>query len=410
MTDFLIKSTLSMGVLLAVYHLFLEREKMHRFNRFYLLFCLVFSLTIPFLEIPVKTDTYAIVLPTFELNPTEVNSTSTQEAVNYPLIIIWSIYSVVTLLLATRFVLNVAQFIKSVRNNKTIKYNRATIVLLNKKVLPHTFLNYIFLNKEDYENRTIEEELYIHELTHVNQKHTLDILFAELLKTLLWFNPLLYLYKKAIQLNHEFLADESVINTSSDTISYQNLLLTKASGYTTVLLASNLNFSITKKRLIMMTKTTPRLLATVKQFAILPVFAGLLLISCSDETQKQDETAAPVLIENENADNVKTYNMAEITKRPEYPGGMAAFYKYIGQEFEIPEVDEDMTARIYVSFVVEKDGSMTDIKVLRDPGHGLGDEALRVLKGINMKWNPGENDGKPVRTSYTLPIAINTKS
>lgn len=411
MIDFLIKSTLSLGVLLTVYHLFLEREKMHRFNRFYLLFSMIFSLIIPFITLPVKAGNIGATLAMFELDTLTINNTAApNEAANYTKAILWGLYAIITSLMGLRFITNILRFIRQINTNETVSHRNATIVLLDKKVLPHTFLNYIFVSKEDYNNRTIEEELYIHELTHVSQKHTLDILFTELLKTFLWFNPLIYLYKKAIQLNHEFLADESVLNISHDTAFYQNLLLTKVSGHNTVQLASNLNFSITKKRLIMMTKTTPRLLATVKQFAIVPVFAGLLLISCSDDTQKQDETATPVLIENENADNGKAYNLAEITKQPEYPGGMGAFYERVSKEFKIPEVDEDMTARIYVSFIVEKDGSMSNIKVLRDPGYGFGDEAMRVLKAINTKWNPGENDGKPVRTSYTLPITMNIKS
>ncbi|MNY71524.1 Gram-negative bacterial tonB protein [compost metagenome] len=68
-----------------------------------------------------------------------------------------------------------------------------------------------------------------------------------------------------------------------------------------------------------------------------------------------------------------------------------------------------MTAKIYVSFVIEEDGSMSDIKVVRDPGYGLGKEAVRVIKLIKEKWQPETQDGKPVKTSYTLPITINIK-
>ena len=86
------------------------------------------------------------------------------------------------------------------------------------------------------------------------------------------------------------------------------------------------------------------------------------------------------------------------------------FYKYVNKNFRIPEIDQDMKAKIYVSFVVEKDGSMTAIKVLRDPGYGLGNEAIRVLKSMKKKWTPGIQNGKPVRASYNLPITINIRS
>lgn len=104
------------------------------------------------------------------------------------------------------------------------------------------------------------------------------------------------------------------------------------------------------------------------------------------------------------------YNSAGLQVQPEFPGGIAAFLTYVHKNFRIPEVDQDMTARIYVQFVVEKDGSLTGIKVLRDPGYGLGKEAERVLKSVKTKWSPGIQNGKPVRASYNLPITVNIKS
>lgn len=99
-------------------------------------------------------------------------------------------------------------------------------------------------------------------------------------------------------------------------------------------------------------------------------------------------------------------NSAVLDKMPEFPGGMDKFYKYVGNNFEKPEIDAINTFRVYVSFVIEKDGSMTDIKVNRDPGYGLGREAVRVLKSLRTKWAPGMIDSKPVRTAYSLPIVV----
>ncbi|MFP5436653.1 MAG: energy transducer TonB [Bacteroidia bacterium] len=104
------------------------------------------------------------------------------------------------------------------------------------------------------------------------------------------------------------------------------------------------------------------------------------------------------------------YNSAGLQVQPEFPGGIAAFLTYVQKNFRIPEVDQDMTARIYVQFVVEKDGTLTGIKILRDPGYGLGKEAERVLKSVKTRWSPGIQNGKPVRASYNLPITINIKS
>ncbi len=107
-----------------------------------------------------------------------------------------------------------------------------------------------------------------------------------------------------------------------------------------------------------------------------------------------------------NTDPVPT---AILDQQPEFPGGIAQFYKYVGNNFRRPELDMEKTLRVYVSFVVEKDGSLTDIIVRNDPGYGMGKEAIRVLKSLKTKWNPGILDGKPVRTAYSLPITIKTE-
>ncbi|EIA10462.1 energy transducer TonB [Flavobacterium frigoris] len=97
---------------------------------------------------------------------------------------------------------------------------------------------------------------------------------------------------------------------------------------------------------------------------------------------------------------------AILDKLPEFPGGIAKFYTYIGRNFETPDINGERTVRIYVSFVVEKDGSMTSIQVKNDPGYGLADEAIRVLKSLKTNWAPGMIGSKPVRTSYNLPIMV----
>lgn len=95
-----------------------------------------------------------------------------------------------------------------------------------------------------------------------------------------------------------------------------------------------------------------------------------------------------------------------LDKLPEFPGGISKFYNYVGNNFEKQELDGSGSIRVYVSFVIERDGSMTDIQVKKDPGYGLGKEAVRVLKSLKTKWSPGMIDGKAVRTAYNLPITV----
>ena len=128
-----------------------------------------------------------------------------------------------------------------------------------------------------------------------------------------------------------------------------------------------------------------------------------------DETIKGDPDAELTVepVGNGPADIVddnNIYNTAGIEVKPEPLGGFAKFYKFIGNNYRTPE-EEGLAGKVYVTFVVEKDGSLTDIKVVRDIGYGTGKEAIRVLKSC-PKWNPGEQNGKKVRVLYSLPITI----
>lgn len=107
--------------------------------------------------------------------------------------------------------------------------------------------------------------------------------------------------------------------------------------------------------------------------------------------------------------NPGPYSPTVLDKMPEFPGGMTKFYTYVGNNFARPELDAEKILKVYVSFVIEKDGSITDIKVVNDPGYGMGKEAIRVLKSLRTKWIPGVLNGQPVRTAYNLPITVKTE-
>jgi hypothetical protein len=109
-------------------------------------------------------------------------------------------------------------------------------------------------------------------------------------------------------------------------------------------------------------------------------------------------------IETYSSDN-NIYNTAGIEVKPHFPSGLEKFYKFISKNFKVPN-EEGLVGKIFVTFVVEKNGSLSDIKVIRDMGYGTGKEAIRVLKR-SPKWNAGEMNGKKVRVLYSLPISVN---
>jgi beta-lactamase regulating signal transducer with metallopeptidase domain len=407
MINYLLKSGMLLLVFYAVYKLWLENEKMFRFNRAYLLLSLVFSFVIPLQLISVKPllgnalsviQLDGIVIRTSNAVLTKDNSGQIIAS------ILNIIYLVVALLLMVRFVMNLYSFYKKTKSNSRQFLNDTNIVLIEEPVLPHSFWKFIFINKEELETGKIPLELIAHEKAHLQQKHTLDILFIEVLQIVFWFNPLIILFKKSIKLNHEFLADESVNEQFESVAEYQKLLLNFASHKNTICLASNLNYLITKKRLIMMTKKESRFKIMFKVLIVsLVCVLSLFVFSAETNAQKvRDKSDYDIMIS-------KCINKS-IENQPEYPGGIDEFYKLIGMNFKIPAEasKKKLEGKAIIEFMVERDGSLSEFKIVKDLGYGIGNEAIRTIK-LSPKWIPGTIDGKPARVLYTLPITIQTE-
>lgn len=299
MITYLIKVTCCSIVLLLVYLLLLQKEKMYRFNRFYLLFSIAFSFFVPLIPITISTPLppeTVTTLPVMTDNTTAIlpEQAQTVEAVATPWpMILMTLYTAITVFLLGRFTLNLFTLLRKIRQGRKVAYANAAMVLMEEPIAPFSFLRYIFINKQDFNNGIVEKEILRHELAHVRQKHSLDILLMESLLVFCWVNPFLFLYRKMIQLNHEFLADESVINTFHDTPSYQYLLLNKLSGKSNALLTSSFNYLITKKRLTMMNKQTNRTAALAKQVALLPILTGMAFLFSTKVYAQQPAQTKP---------------------------------------------------------------------------------------------------------------------
>lgn len=399
MITYLLKSGLLLAVFFALYKLLLENEKMFRFNRAYLLASIVFSLTIP-LQLFSINSPFSTQIPTIQLDEIMiVTDKAALNKMNYSDILTYFlsvVYIVITVILIVRFIRNVFSFYVRMKKNKVETIKGQKVVLTKERVLPHSFWNAIFINQEDFKNGKIPSELIAHEKAHLEQKHTLDILFVEVMQIVFWFNPMFVLYEKAIKLNHEFLADDAVNKQFGEVRNYQNVLLNFASYKNTVALASNINYLITKKRLLMMTKQVSPIKMILKVVSTTAVFV-LLLFVFSTEAIAQEVT---------NKEDYK--QVAYVSVKPEYPGGIVEFYKFVGQHYKMPAeiTKQKLNGKVYLQFIIETDGSLTNIEILRDKlGNGAGEEAVRVLK-LSPKWIPASDGGKPVRVMYNLPITV----
>ncbi|MGL5113040.1 MAG: energy transducer TonB, partial [Flavobacterium sp.] len=235
--------------------------------------------------------------------------------------------------------------------------------------------------------------------------------------------------------NHEFLADEKVVQSYQNIPFYQSLLLSKASCNPPLYLASNLNFQVTKKRFLMMSRNSSKRIMLGKKLALLPIFTVLFCYFCLDivaqhqpKNNKQKEQKSVAKNNTTTATNPSTAasskkskqlsshptvlktakstirNIAQVTEKPEFPGGMEKFYQFVGENYKAPK-DFRGNGKIYLMFIIEKDGSISNARTLRDPGFGTGEEALRVIK-LSPKWIPAKKEGVPVRVEYSLPITV----
>lgn len=383
--------------------MWLENEKMFRFNRAYLLASLVFSFVIPLQIISFQT-TLSNKIGLIQLNELVIRkSNENLSAISFNdflMVLITIVYAFGILFLTTRFLYGLFSFYKKTKNSEIQFIKGEKIVLVEEAILPHSFWKSIFINKKEFENGKIPSELIAHEKAHLKQKHTLDILFIEVLQIAFWFNPLLLLYKKAIKLNHEFLADEAVNKQFGSVKSYQALLLDFVSNKNTIALASNINYLITKKRLLMMTKKESPVKIVLKVFSVGVVYALLLFVFSTNAMAQKVSNKADVK-END------LYVLKDVEKLPEFPGGMNEFYKFIGTNFKMPAAvgKNKIEGKAYIQFIIEKDGSLSDIITIKDPGYGIGDEAIRVLK-LSPKWTAATQRGKTVRVMYSLPITL----
>ena len=229
METYLFKFSACLALFWLVYILFLERQTMHRFKRFYLLAAIATALIIPALTIthyiePIVTDFE--VLPAFIPKESSFAIIPQVQASFWGLeTVLWIVYGLGVLLFSLRFTVNLFKMYKRISDNETLTKSSFIYVLLEECRIPHSFFKYLFFDKSKYETNSIPDEVKLHEETHAKQLHSLDIIAIELLQIVFWFHPLIYILKHHIKLNHEFLADQAVLDEGIDTKAYQKLLL-----------------------------------------------------------------------------------------------------------------------------------------------------------------------------------------
>ena len=420
---YLLQVNVGLILFYALYKLVCTRDTFFRSRRFILIVSLVLPFILPFIDVREWLESrdrmimlthfdYSAVLPEIVVG-SEVAETGSRVFVLSEWIGYLYLAGVVVLLV--RLAVQAFSLYRLIVRMPEKEINGVRVKCLNDPSGPFSFFGWIFMNPAAVKEDEISEIL-THEMAHVKQHHSVDVFLAEMVSICCWMNPFAWLLKREVRLNLEFLADRKVMEAGFATKSYQYHLLGLAYNHKYGL-SNNFNFSHLKQRIIMMNKKKSNGAGHIKYaLFVLPAFALLVAgnISCSqDASQTEDakeEVVAPVSPEAKEAPADSTakeevFMVAE--QMPEYPGGMKEMLKFLQENVKYPEnaMKNNVQGRVIVQFVVEKDGTPTEFKVLRSVDPDLDAEALRVMKAM-PKWKPGMQKGQVVRVKFTVPVSF----
>jgi len=456
MANYIFQVVLFQFLFIIIYDVFLRKETFFNWNRVYLLVTPLLSFVLPFIKISsfTKLSPTAFVnyLPAVILNPQE----SLQTAI--PL----SLSTYFTFLIGLGMALMLGLFLYKLNSlfilrqkGNIEKHNSHTLIIIDKKGLVFSFFKAIFMDKTFLN----QSHLHIikHELIHIKQKHSYDLLLFELLKIIMWFNPAVYIFQKRITELHEFIADAKTIAPKNKTAFFNRLLTTTFKVTQVDFINQFYKHSLIKKRIMMTNKNKSKQVLKLKYLLLVPVLGSMLFyVSCSstknsiskdaarlkksisekDSLTKKDmkeifevtQQAVKKLKENKPI-NYKTLEVestdyvpfSEIEQAPIYPGCEDAqnqkscfsgkLITLISQKFSA-KLPKNLglkpgLKRIFVLFTIDKTGKVTDIKA-RAPHKKLEEEAIRVINLI-PNLTPGFDKGKAVAVKYSLPIVFNVE-
>ena len=444
MAIYLIKINVALMLLYGFYRLTVSRDTFFGLRRLTLWLIYAVVLMVPALNLEYWVrDT-----------PTMVSMANVYADTFYPVVVVkaqapsitWmdmllGIYWAGVAVLSLRLVWQLFSIIRLAVISRKQEVEGITVHLLRGEGSPFSFFRWVFMYPSTLEGKQLHEVM-VHECTHVSGLHSLDTLFSELFSIACWFNPFAWLMKQEVRMNLEYLADESVLSDGNARKSYQYHLLGLAyrQPNESTKIANNFNLLPLKKRIKMMNKRRTSEIGKAKYLLFAPLAGALLMVSNIEsvareigeqipevaEVQQKAEQAlnADVAVANPMAKaeaelkaEAKTSDAtapADTTKSvvydipetmPYFPGGQVLMLKYLADNIKYPAsaVKAKKQGRVIVTFIVQKDGSVTHAKIAKSIDPELDAEALRVVKGM-PKWTPGTQNGKPVNVKYSVPV------
>lgn len=421
MVQYLIAATTYMAVLYIAYILLLSNDTHYTRNRAYLIISLTLSLVLPLIRLNIAPSSglaafqgeIAALVDLGTITVTPANNTSAWFYGNIPLVI----YLAGAVFSLSVSLFYVARIYSIIRKGKTEGSNKIYTDINN--ISGFSAFGYIFLSTslESTDLHRIEE----HEQKHIDHKHFADLIFIRIVQIIFWFNPFVYLYTRSIKAIHEYQADAKMIDAGENPLSYTRLLLNQVFR-TKLFTIQNAfaNKTLIKKRIIMMTKQKTSKVAGLKLLIIAPLTLLLFFVfSCS---QEESEPAIPVESEIQTeklapSDNFKSSEELDkkipfvvVEDMPTFKGGdVNKFREWVQRNVTYPKiaVENGIQGKVFVLFIVDTDGSVTDAEILRGVDPILNNEALRAVNSSPL-WVPGKQNGKtvPVKISITVNFQL----
>jgi TonB family protein len=405
---YLVKVFICSGVLYGYYALALKNTPIHQWNRYYLLMATLLSLVLPLLQIPVsfysqpEQPTYTTQL--ISLRELIIyGGKGRQQIASFPALCLVFYISIVTIFIV-RFLLNLRRIYllaKTCRKDE----NTGFILLESEQIQsPFSFFNNIFWSGNIAPDSKEGQQILRHELAHITGRHTTDKMLMETICALLWINPFFHLLKRELSMVHEFIADQAA--TDEDTApEYARTILLLTLQSKQLPGVNNFSQSPVKRRILMlfMNKHNNTIM---KKSIVLPIVVTLIaFISfqqknlAQDTSQKKNEAPAPV-----REPGKEVFTM--VSEPPTFKGGEDALAQFLAKNIKYPKAaaKHKKGGTIFVQFVVEPDGTITNVKTVGEVvGFGLEEESMRVARQM-PKWQPGKHEGKPVAVQFNLPI------
>ena len=424
MAIYLIKINVALMLLYGFYRLTVSRDTFFGLRRLTLWLIYAVALMVPALNLEYWVrDT-----------PTMESMANVYADTFYPVVVVkaqasgitWmdmllGIYWVGVAVLSLRLVWQLFSIIRLAVISRKQEVEGITVHLLRGEGSPFSFFRWVFMYPSTLEGKQLHEVM-VHECTHVSGLHSLDTLFSELFSIACWFNPFAWLMKQEVRMNLEYLADESVLSDGNARKSYQYHLLGLAyrQPNESTKIANNFNLLPLKKRIKMMNKRRTSEIGKAKYLLFAPLAGALLMVSNIESVAREIGEQVPEVAEvQQKAEEAKASDAtapADTTKNvvydvtetmPQFPGGQGVMMKYLAANIKYPAsaVKAKKQGRVIVAFVIQKDGSVTNARIVRSVDPELDVEALRIVKAM-PNWTPGTQDGKPVNVRYTIPVVF----